>query len=183
VREAGGLAVQIPGRRGEGRVGAAAQHDATLLLRHGLHGGARLGAEGLGRPQSITTLGMARAGAGSAAKVMLTYPDTHVECSATALMPKPYGVRGGYLATFDDAVLESAWTAGWDGRPTGTLTEYSDAGARELPLPQTNSYAAVIDHVLDCLGGRASSRLTPASVFEGLQLTLDVRDALTAQAR
>jgi hypothetical protein len=51
------------------------------------------------------------------------------------------------------------------------------------PLPQTNSYAAVIDHVLDCLGGRASSRLTPASVFEGLQLTLDVRDALTAQAR
>jgi hypothetical protein len=51
VREAGGLAaaVQVPGRRGEGRVRAAAQHDATLLLRHGLHRGARLCAEGLAR--------------------------------------------------------------------------------------------------------------------------------------
>ena len=148
-----------------------------------LHGTLDTIASALGRPQSITALGMARAGAGSAAEVMLTYPDTLVECSATALMPRPYGVRGGYLATFDDAVLESAWTAGWDGRPTGTLTEHSEAGARELHLAQTNSYAAVIDHVLDCLAGRASSRLTPASVIEGLRLTLDVRDALTAQAR
>jgi hypothetical protein len=148
-----------------------------------LHGTLDTIASALGRPQSITALCITGAGAGSAAEVLLTYADTLVACSATALMPRPYGVRGGYLATFDDAVLESAWSAGWDGRPTGTLTEHSHAGARELQLPQTNSYAAVIDHVLDCLAGRASSRLTPASVIESLQLTVDVRDALTAQPR
>ena len=132
----------------------------------------------LGRPERITTLGVASDAGGSAAEVLLTYPDTLVGCSASALMPRPYGVRGGYLATFGEAVLESSWTARWDGRPTGTLTEYTESGTRELDLPPANSYAAVIDHVLDCLAGRAKSRLTPASVLEGLQLTLDVRTQL-----
>jgi hypothetical protein len=75
-------------------------------------------------------------------------------------MPKPYGLRGGHRAVFDDAV-ESTWTAGWDGRPTGTLTEYSEQDAREVDLPTIDTYAAVIDHVFDCLAGRATSRLAP----------------------
>jgi hypothetical protein len=51
VREAVRLvvAVQVPGRRGERRVGAAPEHDAVLLLGHGLHGGPGLGAERLAR--------------------------------------------------------------------------------------------------------------------------------------
>jgi predicted dehydrogenase len=145
-----------------------------------LHGTLDTVASALGRPEQITAVGVAGDAGGSAAEVLLLYPDTVVDCSASALMPRPYGVRGGYLATFANAVLESAWTAGWDGRPTGTLTEYTDTGAREIDLPPANSYAAVIDHVLDCLAGRATSRLTPASVLASLQLTLDVRTQLAA---
>jgi predicted dehydrogenase len=147
-----------------------------------LHGTLDIIASALGRPQRITALGVASGTGGSAAEILLTYPDTLVRCSASALMPRPYGVRGGYLATFADAALDSVWTAGWDGRPTGSLTEYTATGARELDLAPANSYAAVIDHVLDCLACRATSRLTPASVLDGLQLTLDVRTRL-AKAR
>jgi predicted dehydrogenase len=143
-----------------------------------LHGALDTVASALGRPKGITALGVAGIAGGSAAEVLLPYPDALVRCSASALMPRPYGVRGGYLATFDDAVLESTWTAGWDGRPTGTLTEFTDTGARELDLAPANSYAAVIDHVLDCLASRATSRLTPTSVLDSLQLTLDVRTKL-----
>ena len=146
-----------------------------------LHGTLDTVASTLGRPERITALGVASDAAGSAAEVLLTYPDTVVGCSASALMPRPYGVRGGYRATFDDAVLESSWTAGWDGQPTGTLTEYTDTGAREIDLPPAGSYAAVIDHVLDCLAGRAASRLAPASILDSLQLTLDVRTQLTGR--
>jgi predicted dehydrogenase len=145
-----------------------------------LHGTLDIVASALGQPPSVTARSVTTAGEGSAAEVLLAYPATLVACSASALMPKPYGLRGGYLATFESAVLESLWTAGWDGRPTGKLTEYSDTGAHELDLRESNAYAAVIDHVFDCLAGKGSSRLTPASVIDSLQLTLDVRDALTA---
>jgi predicted dehydrogenase len=145
-----------------------------------LHGTLDTIASALGLPERITALGVASASGGSAAEVLLTFPDTVVGCSASALMPRPYGVRGGYLATFGDAVLESSWTAGWDGRPTGTLTAYTDAGGREIDLPPADSYGSVIEHVLDCLAGRAASRLTPASVLDSLQLTLEVRAQLTA---
>ena len=143
-----------------------------------LHGTLDTVASALGRPERITALGVASDTGGSAAEVLLTYPHTLVGCSASALMPRPYGVRGGYLAAFGDAVLESSWVAGWDGRPTGTLTEYTDTGAREINPAPANSYTAVIDHVLDCLAGRATSRLTLASVLDSLQLTLDVRTQL-----
>jgi predicted dehydrogenase len=143
-----------------------------------LHGTLDIVAFALGRPEGITARGVAGDAGGSAAEVLLSYPDTLVGCSASALMPRTYGVRGGYLATFDDAVLESTWTAGWDGRPTGTLTEFTDTDVRDLDLAPANSYAAVIDHVLDCLAGRATSRLTPTSVLDSLQLTLDVRTKL-----
>jgi predicted dehydrogenase len=148
-----------------------------------LHGTFDTIAGALGRPERITALGVTRDSGGSAAEVLLTYPTALVGCSASALMPRPYGVRGGYLATFADAVLESSWTAGWDGRPTGTLTEYTDTGARDIDLAPANSYAAVIDHVLACLAGRAASRLSPASVLDSLQLTLDVRTQLAAAGR
>jgi len=105
-----------------------------------LHGTLDIVASALGRPERITALGVASDTGGSAAEVLLTYPDTLVGCSASALMPRPYGVRGGYLAAFGDAVLESSWTAGWDGRPTGTLTEYVDTGARRsISHPPTHT--------------------------------------------
>jgi UDP-N-acetylglucosamine 3-dehydrogenase len=92
-------------------------------------------------------------------------------------------MRGGYRAVFTDAAIESSWTAGYDGRPTGTLTEYTEQGQHEVDLPARDAYAAVIDHVIACCQGRDTSRLRPASVLDTLELTLDVRTALTAPKR
>jgi predicted dehydrogenase len=134
----------------------------------------------LGRPESMTAMGVAKDTAASAAEVLLGYPGAVARCGASALLPKPYGMRGGYRATFTEGAIESGWTAGYDGRPTTTLTEYTEQGQRGVDLPARDAYAAVIDHVIACCQGRDSSRLSPASVLDSLQLTLDVRAALTA---
>ena len=86
-------------------------------------------------------------------------------------------------AVCTEGAIESSWTAGYDGRPTTTLTEYSEEGSREVDLPARDAYAAVIDHVIACCQGRDGCRLSPASVLDTLQLTLDVRTALTAAKR
>jgi predicted dehydrogenase len=137
----------------------------------------------LGRPEAVTAMGVAKGTAASAVEVLLGYPGAIVRCGASALLPKPYGMRGGYRAVFTDAAIESRWTAGWDGRPTTTLTEYTEQGQREVDLAARDAYAAVIDHVIACCQGRDSSRLSPASVLDTLQLTLEVRTALTAPKR
>jgi predicted dehydrogenase len=137
----------------------------------------------LGRPESMTALGVAKDSGSSAAEVLLGCPGAIVRCGASALLPKPYGMRGGYRAVFTDAAVESSWTAGWDGRPTTTLTEYTEQGSREVDLPARDAYAAVIDHVIACCQGRDTSRLSPGSVLDTLQLTLEVRTALTAAKR
>jgi predicted dehydrogenase len=137
----------------------------------------------LGRPESVTTLGVAKGSAACAAEVLLGYPSAMVRCGASALLPKPYGMRGGYRAVFAEGAIESSWTAGYDGRPTTTLIEYTERGQREVDLAARDAYAAVVDHVIACCQGRDSSRLSPASVLDTLQLTLDVRTALTAAKR
>ena len=143
-----------------------------------LHSGLDAIVSALGRPESVTAVGVDKDGGGSAAEVLLGYPRAMVRYSASALLPKPYGVRGGYRAVFTEGAIESSWTAGYDGRPTGTLTEYTEQGQREVDLPTGDAYAAVIDHVIACCQGRDTSRLSPASVLDTLQLTLDVHAAL-----
>jgi predicted dehydrogenase len=145
-----------------------------------LHSGLDTIVTALGRPGSVIAIGVGKDAAGSAAEVLLGYPTAIVRYSASALLPKPYGVRGGYRAVFTDAALESGWTAGYDGRPTTTLTEYTEQGQREVDLPARDAYTAVIDHVIACCQGREMSRLSPASVLDTLQLTLDVHSALAA---
>jgi predicted dehydrogenase len=137
----------------------------------------------LGRPESVTAMGVAKGTAASAGEVLLGYPSAIVRCSASVLLPKPYGMRGGYRATFTDATIESSWSAGWDGRPTTTLTAYTQQGQREVDLPARDAYAAVIDHVIACYQGQETSRLSAASVLDTLRLTLDVRTALAAPKR
>jgi predicted dehydrogenase len=145
-----------------------------------LHGSLDAIVTALGRPESMTAMGVAKDSAASAGEVLLGYPGAIVRCGASALLPKPYGMRGGYRATFTDAAIESDWTAGWDGRPTTTLTEYTEQGQREVDLPARDAYAAVVDHVIACCQGRETSRLSPVSVLDTLQLTLEVRSALAA---
>jgi predicted dehydrogenase len=135
----------------------------------------------LGRPSSTTAIGVEKDSGGSAAEALLAYPGATVRCSASALMPKHYGMRGGYRATFTDAVLESSWTAGYDGRPTTTLTEYTDQAQRTIDLPDSDAYTAVIEHVIACLQDRAASQLTPASALDTLHVTLDVHNALNSR--
>jgi predicted dehydrogenase len=45
----------------------------------------------LGRPESVTAMGVAKGTAASAAEVLLGYPSAIVRCGASALLPKPYG--------------------------------------------------------------------------------------------
>jgi predicted dehydrogenase len=92
----------------------------------------------MGRPAGMHVTGLAgRDGRGSAATILLDYPDATARISGSALMPQPYGMRGGWRATFTDAVLEYAMTAGFTGQGPATLTEYTAAGERvtELPAP------------------------------------------------
>jgi predicted dehydrogenase len=148
-----------------------------------LHSGLDAIVTALGRPESVTAVGVGKDSGRSAAEILLGYPSAIVRCSVSALLPKPYGVRGGYRAVCTEGAIESSWTAGYDGRPTGTLTEYTEHGQREVGLPARDAYAAVIDHVIACCQGRETSRLGPASVLDTLQLTLDVHSALAAPKR
>jgi predicted dehydrogenase len=143
-----------------------------------LHGSLDTIVTALGPPTTTTAIGVEKESGGSAGEVLLDYPGAIVRCSASALMPKPYGLRGGSRATFNDAVLESSWTAGYDGRPSSMLTEYTDQAQRTIDLPDSDAYTAVIEHVIACMQGRAASRLSPASVLDTLRVTLDVHHAL-----
>jgi predicted dehydrogenase len=134
----------------------------------------------LGRPSTTTAIGVEKQSGGSAGEVLLDYPGAIVRLSASALMPKPYGLRGGSRATFRDAVLESSWTAGNDGRPSTVLTEYTEQAQRTIDLPDADAYTAVIEHVIACIQGRATSRLSPASTLDTLRVTLDVHQALNS---
>jgi hypothetical protein len=53
-------------------------------------------------------------------------------------MPQPYGMRGGYRATFTGAVLEYAMSAGFTGQGPATLLGCTNEGEHPIDLP-TNS--------------------------------------------
>src|SRR5215813_7338719 len=106
----------------------------------------------LGQPGTVQVTGIGcPGGRGSAAEVVLGYPDAIVRCTSSSLMPAPYQIRGGWRATFTRAVLEYAMRAGFTGQGTSSLTEYTADGEHAIDLPATSPYAAMIDHVLACL--------------------------------
>ena len=139
----------------------------------------------LGQPSTVQVTGTGGPGGrGSAADVVLGYPHAMARCSSSSLMPQPYGIRGGWRATFTAAVLEYAMRAGFTGQGPATLTEVTADDERTIDLPDSGPpYTAVIDHVLACLSGRASNLIEPASALPALELTLDVRQRLTQAAR
>lgn len=134
----------------------------------------------LGQPATVQMAGTGGIGGrGSAAEVILGYQHTIVRCSSSALMPRPYGIRGGWRATFTGAVLEYVMRAGFTGQGPSSLTEYTTEGEHPIDLSATSPYAAMIEHVLACLTGRADNLIEPASVLLALELTLDVHHRLT----
>ncbi len=137
----------------------------------------------LGRPGTVHVAGTGGPGGrGSAAEVVLGYPHAIARCTSSSLMPQPYGMRGGYRATFTGAVLEYAMHAGFTGQGPSTLTEYTAEGEHAIELPTASVYAVMIDHVLACLTGRAGNLIDPASALVALELTLDVQQRLTQPA-
>lgn len=131
----------------------------------------------LGPPESVEVAAVNGAGGrGSAAHVLLGYPNAAIRCSASALMPTPYGMRGGYRATFTTAVLEHTIHAGYTGQGASALTEITDDGERGIDLPSTSPYTQMIDHVLACLNGETDNRIDPESALPALELTLHVHD-------
>ncbi|GAA0658642.1 Gfo/Idh/MocA family oxidoreductase [Kitasatospora atroaurantiaca] len=154
-------------------------HLASLAM-DAMHTDLDLVAIAVGLPASVTALGVEGERRGSAAHVLLDYPGGPiVRCSASALMPGPYGMGGGARLAFADGVLETHFTGGAEGPGRTILVEYTDVGRRTIDLPDRAPYATVIDHVLACLAGNATSRIAPESVLDGLQLTLDVRRRLS----
>jgi predicted dehydrogenase len=135
----------------------------------------------LGQPHTVHAVGTG--GRGSAAEVVLGYPQAIARCASSSLMPKPYGMRGGWRATFTGTVLEYAMRAGATDQGPGTLTEYTAGGERLIELPAISPYAAMIDHVLACITGQAGNLIEPASVLTALELTLDVHQRLAQPAR
>jgi UDP-N-acetylglucosamine 3-dehydrogenase len=103
----------------------------------------------LGRPETLQVTGTeGSASRGSAAIVNLGYPHAVARCASSSLMPQPYGMRGGYCATFTLTVLEYTMRAGLTGQGPSTLTECTADGEHAIDLPATSPYAAMIGHVL-----------------------------------
>ena len=137
----------------------------------------------LGRPGTVHAAGTGGPGGrGSAAEVVLGYPHAIARCSSSSLMPRPYGMRGGWRATFTGAVLGYAMQAGFTGQGPATLTEYTAGGEHPISLPAASPYEAMIDHVLACLTGSAGNLIEPASALLALELTLEVHQRLTQPA-
>jgi predicted dehydrogenase len=137
----------------------------------------------LGRPDTVHVAGVnGPADRGSAAIVLLGYPDALARLSSSALMPEPYQVRGSWRATFTAGLLEYAMSAGFTGQGPATLTEYTAGGEQPIQLADTSPYAAMIDHVLTCLAEHGDNRIDPASAIPALELTLDIQQRLTQRA-
>jgi predicted dehydrogenase len=65
-----------------------------------LHGDLDTVVQALGVPESFATAAADGPDRGSAVNIVLTFRDAIARVSGSALMPNPYGVRGGYRATF-----------------------------------------------------------------------------------
>jgi predicted dehydrogenase len=137
----------------------------------------------LGRPNTVHVASVEDpSGRGSAAMVILGYSHAVARCTSSSLMPQPYGMRGGWRATFTTAVLEYTMRAAYTGQGPSSLTECTAQGEQPIDLPAGSPYAAMIDHVLACLAGHADNAIEPVSALAALELTLDVQHRLIQNA-
>ncbi|MBF6333389.1 Gfo/Idh/MocA family protein [Nocardia transvalensis] len=136
----------------------------------------------LGLPERLDVAAVARDADTAAVEAVMTFDGAIARSSVSALMPMPWGARGGYTATFDCGVLESTSTIGSDGTTEARVTAYTPDGVHQLDLPAADQYTAMIDHVLACLRGEADNRIGPDTVLDTLRLTLDIDRAVRAEA-
>ena len=137
----------------------------------------------LGQPSTVHVTGAGGPGGrGSGAEVLLGYPHAIARCASSSLMPQPYGMRGGWRATFAGAVLEYGMRAGFTGQGPATLTQHTADGDHPIELAAISPHEAMIGHVLACLTGEADNLIEPASALLALELTLEVHQRLTQPA-
>ncbi|WP_280264875.1 Gfo/Idh/MocA family protein [Nocardia wallacei] len=132
----------------------------------------------LGVPGGVSVATAEKDAEAAAVDVHLDYPDALVRCSTSSMLPMSYGAQGGYRAIFDDGALESRFTMGFDGKPDSVVTAYTAAGATRLDIPPADQYAAMIDHVLDCLNGKATNMIGPETVLDSLDVTIRIDAAV-----
>jgi UDP-N-acetylglucosamine 3-dehydrogenase len=127
-----------------------------------------------GLPRQVEVTTVARDNDSASIEATLRFDDAFARASVSSLMPMSWGARGGYTATFEQAVLDATSTMGFDGKPTGTVTVYTADSAHELELPPADQCTAMIDHVLAVLHDNADNQITPDSALDALKLTLDI---------
>ncbi|MEU7202568.1 Gfo/Idh/MocA family oxidoreductase [Streptomyces sp. NPDC045470] len=152
---------------------------AKVLPMEAMHSDLDLITRALGIPRQVHVTAVERDADAGAVEAVMTFDGAIARSSVSSLRPMPWGGRGGYTAAFTDGVLESVGTMGYDGKPTATLTAYTNDGAHEVELPPADQYTAMIDHVLAVLRGEADNRITPASALDALKLTLRVDQQVT----
>lgn len=150
----------------------------TVLPLEAMHSDMDIVARTLGLPDTIEVTTVERDADSACVEATLRYPGAFVRDTVSSLMPRSWGARGGYTATFTDGVLESTSTMGFDGKPSGSVTAYTSDGVHELELPHADQYTAMIEHVLAVLRGEADNEITPASALDALTLTLDLDRAV-----
>ncbi|WP_459958773.1 Gfo/Idh/MocA family protein [Nocardia sp. IFM 10818] len=136
----------------------------------------------LGVPGDIEVAATAKDSEAAAVDALLAYPSALVRCSTSSMLPMSYGCRGGYRAVFEKSTLECTFTMGFDGKPDSAVTLYSAAGADRLEVPDVNQYSAMIDHVLDCLNGKAVNTIGPDTVLDSLDVALRIDRAVSGVA-
>lgn len=150
------------------------------IARDMMHGDLDVIVQALGAPESAHVTATSGGPARAAIEATLSYPNAIARCSGSSLMPDNYGSRGGFRATFTDAVLDSTFTQNFDGKPTASVTTYTAEGVTVTELPSGDPYAPMIDHVLACLRGEQINRIAPATVLVALDLTLHIQQEATA---
>ncbi|MGI5347161.1 Gfo/Idh/MocA family protein [Streptomyces sp. CA-250714] len=145
-----------------------------VLPIEAMHSDMDLITSALGKPNALDITTVARDEHSAAIDATLTFDGAFARDSVSSLMPKAWGARGGYTASFTHGVLDASSTMGFDGKPTGTVTAYTEDGARELDLPPADQYTDMLDHVLACLRGESENTIAPHTVLDALQLTLDI---------
>ncbi|WP_433579672.1 Gfo/Idh/MocA family protein [Nocardia brasiliensis] len=128
----------------------------------------------LGVPDTVEVVAAVGGTQSGVVDVGFGYPHASARCSSSSMMPMSYGARGGYRATFADAVLESASTQGYDGKPDSVVTVYTADDVKRIDLPGGDPYTSMIEHVLACLRAEATNLITPASALAALELTLQI---------
>ncbi|MEV0292566.1 Gfo/Idh/MocA family oxidoreductase [Nocardia sp. NPDC050710] len=132
----------------------------------------------LGVPGDIEVAKTAKDSEAAAVDALLCYPDALVRCSTSSMLPMSYGCRGGYRAVFENGTLACAFIMGADGRTDSEITLYTGDGAQPLDVPHVDQYSAMIDHVLECLNGKAANMIGPDTVLASLDVALRVDRAV-----